>query len=231
MLILESMKLLIIEDEESLQDSIYKYLTAEGNICDVASTFDAAYQKISIYEYDCILLDLTLPDGEGLKLLEQLKNLNKSEGVLIISARGTIDSRIEGLRLGADDYLVKPFHLSELNARIMAIVRRRSFEGSNNIVFNELEIDLKAKEIKVHNVVLYFTRKEFDLLLYFVANKNKVISKSAAATHIWGDDADMADSFDFIYTHIKNMRKKLTDAGCKDYFHSVYGIGYKFSAV
>lgn len=223
------MKVLIIEDELSLQKSIYQYLSAEGNICDYASTYNSAYQKLSINNYECILLDLTLPDGEGLELLRHLKKLNRNDGVLIITARDAIDQRIEGLRLGSDDYLIKPFHLSELNARILAIVRRLNFAGNNLVSFNEIEIDLEAKQIKVNNQIIYFTRKEFDLILYFIANKGKVISKAAAASHIWGEDADMADSFDFIYTHIKNIRKKLTDAGCKDYFHSIYGVGYKFN--
>lgn len=222
------MKLLIVEDEESLRRSILKYLTAEGNICDIASTFDQGIEKISLYDYDCVLLDLGLPDGEGLDLLRSLKKLKKPDGVLIISARDSIEQRVQGLSLGADDYLVKPFHLSELNARITAIVRRRNFNGSDQLIFNEIEIDLLSKEVKVNSMQVYLTKKEFDILLYFVTNKSKVISKSAAAVHIWGEDADMADSFDFIYTHIKNIRKKLTDAGAKDYFHSVYGIGYKF---
>lgn len=225
------MKLLIVEDEASLQKDIHQYLTAQGNVCDVASTYDSAYQKISIYDYDCILLDLNLPDGEGLELLKYLKKLNKTDGVLIVSARNAIDQRVEGLSLGADDYLVKPFHLSELNARILAIVRRRTFNGKNNLIFNEIEVDLSSKEIMVKNIPVYFTKKEFELILYFISNKSKVISKSAAAVHIWGDDADMADSFDFIYTHIKNIRKKLTDAGCKDYFQSIYGVGYKFASI
>jgi len=222
------MKLLIIEDEESLRRSILQYLTAEGNICDIAPTFDQAIEKISLYDYDCVLLDLGLPDGEGLELLRCLKKLKKPDGVLIISARDSIEQRVEGLSLGADDYLVKPFHLSELNARITAIVRRRNFNGSDQLVFNEIEIDVTSKEVKVKATQVYLTKKEFDILLYFVTNKSKVISKSAAAVHIWGEDADMADSFDFIYTHIKNIRKKLTDSGSKDYFHSIYGIGYKF---
>lgn len=222
------MKLLIVEDEESLRRSILQYLTAEGNICDIAPTFDQAIEKISLYDYDCVLLDLGLPDGEGLDLLRRLKKLKKPDGVLIISARDSIEQRVEGLSLGADDYLVKPFHLSELNARITAIVRRRSFNGSDQLAFNEIEIDVTSNEVKVNSMQVYLTKKEFDILLYFVTNKSKVISKSAAAVHIWGEDADMADSFDFIYTHIKNIRKKLTDAGSKDYFHSVYGIGYKF---
>ena len=222
------MKLLIIEDEESLRRSIVDYLTREGNICDIAPTFDQAIEKINLYDYDCILLDLGLPDGEGLELLRNLKKIKRQDGVLIVSARDSIEHRVVGLSLGADDYLVKPFHLSELNARINAIVRRRSFNGNDLLIFNEIEIDVSAKEVKVNNIEVYLTKKEFDILLYFITNKSKVISKSAAAVHIWGEDADMADSFDFIYTHIKNIRKKLTDAGARDYFHSVYGIGYKF---
>jgi len=223
------MKFLIVEDEEGLRKSIDQYLTAEGNICDSASNYEQGYQKLSIYDYDCILLDLTLPDGEGLQLLKHLKKINKADGVLIISARNSLDQKIEGLSLGADDYLIKPFHLSELYARIMAIVRRRNFNGNSIITFNELEIDTVSKEIKVNGNLVYLTRKEFDLLLYFVSNKNKVIAKAAAVVHIWGDEADMADSFDFIYTHIKNVRKKLTDSGSKDYFQSIYGVGYKFT--
>ncbi len=225
------MKLLIIEDEESLQKSIQQYLLAEGNVCDVAATYAAAAEKLAIYTYDCILLDLNLPDGEGLSLLKTIKDRKKADGVLIISARNSIDQRIEGLGLGADDYLVKPFYLAELNARIKAIVRRRNFNGNTNIVFHEIDVDTSAKQVSVNGKPVYFTRKEFDLLVYFISNKSKVISKAAAVEHIWGDNADMADSFDFIYTHIKNIRKKLTDAGARDYFQSVYGLGYKFQDV
>ncbi len=223
------MNILIVEDEESLQRSIDSYLTTEGYTCSCANDYHTALQKISIYDYDCVLLDLNLPGGEGLELLRLLKKKDSSDGVIIISARNSLDQKIEGLSLGADDYLIKPFHLSELNARITAVIRRRSFAGKDHIIFNEIDIDLAGKQVNVNNKSIYFTRKEFDLLLYFIVNKNKVISKSAAVEHIWGDDADMADSFDFIYTHIKNIRKKLTDAGSKDYFHSVYGVGYKIS--
>ncbi len=225
------MKILIIEDELGLQSSIAQYLTSEGNVCSSASTYAEALDRLEMYNYDCILLDLTLPDGDGLQLINYLKRMNKSEGVIIISARNSIDQKIEGLSLGADDYLIKPFHLSELNARILAIVRRKSAQGDRHIEFNEIRIDLDAKEVIVNDQVIYMTKKEFDLLLYFVANKGKVISKSAAVEHIWGDNADMADSFDFIYTHIKNIRKKLTDSGSKDYFQSVYGVGYKFTSL
>ncbi|GGE41952.1 DNA-binding response OmpR family regulator [Pedobacter psychrotolerans] len=225
------MKILIIEDELGLQRSIAQYLMSEGNLCSIASTYAKALERLGTYEYDCILLDLNLPDGEGLQLLSYLKKMNRKEGVIIISARNSIDDKIEGLSLGADDYLIKPFHLSELNARIVAVVRRKSANGERHIEFNEIRIDLDAKEVLINSKVVYMTKKEFDLLLYFISNKGKVITKSAAVEHIWGDDADMADSFDFIYTHIKNIKKKLTDAGSKDYFQSVYGIGYKFSAL
>lgn len=225
------MKILIIEDELDLSSAIRDYLTSEGYLCETAITYDAAYQKISLYSYDCILLDLMLPDGNGLKLLKHLKSLQKTEGVIIISARNALDDRITGLNLGADDYLMKPFHLSELNARIAAIIRRKNNQHSNIFTFNEIEVDLGAKTITVNRHEIHFTRKEYDLLLYFIYNKGKAISKSAAAEHLWGDDADMADSFDFIYTHIKNIRKKLSDAGAKDYFHSVYGLGYRFTDI
>ncbi len=225
------MKILIIEDELDLSSAIRDYLTSEGYLCETATTYDAAYQKISLYSYDCILLDLMLPDGDGLTLLKHLKSLQKTEGVIIISARNALDDRITGLNLGADDYLMKPFHLSELNARIAAIIRRKNNQHSNIFTFNEIEVDPGAKTITVNMQEIHFTRKEYDLLLYFIYNKGKAISKSAAAEHLWGDDADMADSFDFIYTHIKNIRKKLSDAGAKDYFHSVYGVGYRFADI
>ena len=225
------MKILIVEDELDLSSAIRGYLTSEGNLCETAASYETAYQKISLYSYDCILLDLMLPDGDGLKLLQYLKSLQKTEGVVIISARNALDDRITGLNLGADDYLIKPFHLSELNARIAAIIRRKNNQHTNLLNFNEICIDLNAKTISVNDQEVHFTRKEYDLLLYFIYNKGKAISKSAAAEHLWGDEADMADSFDFIYTHIKNIRKKLSDTGAKDYFHSVYGIGYRFSDV
>jgi len=225
------MKILIVEDELDLSSAIRGYLTSEGNLCETAASYETAYQKISLYSYDCILLDLMLPDGDGLKLLQYLKSLQKTEGVVIVSARNALDDRITGLNLGADDYLIKPFHLSELNARIAAIIRRKNNQHTNLLNFNEICIDLNAKTISVNDQEVHFTRKEYDLLLYFIYNKGKAISKSAAAEHLWGDEADMADSFDFIYTHIKNIRKKLSDTGAKDYFHSVYGIGYRFSDV
>ena len=221
------MKILIIEDEESLRESIVSYLKGEGNICEVATTYWNAIEKINLYSYDCILLDLMLPGGDGLNLLSEIKKRNKQEGVLIISAKHSLDDKLNGLEMGADDYLVKPFHLSELKARIMAVVRRKNFSGSNVMSFNEINIDLQAMEVKVNEKPINFTKKEYELLLYFISNQGKVISKNAIAEHLWGDEIDMSDDFDFIYTHIKNLRKKLVEVGARDYIKSMYGVGYK----
>ncbi|MES2827676.1 MAG: response regulator transcription factor [Bacteroidota bacterium] len=225
------MKILVIEDEDSLRESIVAYLKGEGNICEVAGTYWNAMEKINLYSYDCILLDLTLPGGDGLKILSEIKNLNKTEGVLIISARHSLDDKLNGLEMGADDYLVKPFHLSELKARIMAVVRRKNFSGSNLMSFNEINIDLLAMEVRIKEKLITLTKKEYDLLIYFISNQGKVITKNAIAEHLWGDEIDMSDDFDFIYTHIKNLRKKLVEAGAKDYIRSMYGVGYKLENV
>ncbi len=223
------MKILIVEDEQGLRESIEDYFSEAGNVCETASDYKTAMAKVNVYHYDCILLDITLPDGDGLNILKYLKSTNSLDGVLIISAKNSLDDKLEGLDIGADDYLVKPFHLSELRARVTAIIRRKSFNGSNLLVFNEINIDLLAKEVKVNDVVIKFTRKEYALLLYFLANKGKVVSKNAIAEHLWGDGIDIADNFDFIYSHIKNVRKKLEEAGCKDYIKATYGMGYKLA--
>lgn len=222
------MKILIVEDEEALLESIIEYFKGEGNICEYASNFKSAFEKISIYHYDCILLDLGLPGGEGLQLLTMLRELKKKDGVLIISARHSLEERLAGLDLGADDYLVKPFHLSEVKARVAAIIRRKNFDGDNMVAFHEIGIDISGMKVNINQTPVTLTRKEFDLLVYFIANKYKVVTKNAIAEHLWGDEMDMSDDFDFIYTHVKNLRKKLLEAGCMDYLHSVYGIGYKF---
>lgn len=222
------MKILVIEDEQVLLESILAYFIGEGNICEFASNFSSASEKIALYNYDCILLDLGLPDGEGLELLSQLKQMKKKDGVLILSARHSLDDRLAGLDLGADDYLVKPFHLSELKARVSAIVRRKNFDGDNLIIFNEIKVDVSAMKTSVSNNQVILTKKEFDLLVYFLANKNKIVTKNAMAEHLWGDEMDLSNDFDFIYTHVKNLKKKLAEAGGKDYLRSVYGIGYKF---
>ena len=222
------MKILIVEDEKELMKSMVTYLKGENYLCEEAPDYRSAREKIELYSYDCILLDVTLPDGNGLRLLQELKENKKTDGVIVISARNSIGDRIEGLNLGADDYISKPFHLSELNARIAAVIRRRHFQGQQILVFNELTIDLSAKMVKVDGVVVDLTRKEFDLLLYLAYNKNKVISKNAIAEHLSGEDVEAFDNLDFIYSHMKNLKKKLQQAGCKEYIRSVYGMGYKF---
>ncbi len=221
------MKILIIEDEKALSESISTYLKAQDYICETAFDFNTAIEKTELYDYDCILLDITLPGGSGLAILKELRENNKSDGVLIISAKNSIDDKVEGLLTGADDYLSKPFHLSELSARISAIIRRKKFDGNNIIQFNTIVIDTQAKTASVNKTTLDLTKKEFELLLYFVSNKKRVISKNAIAEHLWGDE--MEGNLDFIYTHIKNLRKKLQEAGDADYIKSVYGMGYKFT--
>ena len=222
------MKILIIEDEIEIATSIKNYLSSNDFICESASSLKIAIEKIDLYSYDCILLDLMLTDGDGFKILELLKKKNKAEGVIIISAKDTLETKIEGLTLGADDYLTKPFHLSELLVRIQALVRRKQFNGNNVISFNEIEIDTISKSVKIKGNKIEFTKKEMDLLLFLIGNKNKVLSKSAIAEHLSGDMADMLDNHDFVYAHIKNMKRKLKEMGATDYLKSVYGTGYKW---
>jgi DNA-binding response OmpR family regulator len=223
------MKILIIEDEKELSDSICTYLNSESFICETAYDLPMAMEKISLYDYTCIILDITLPGGNGLDILKELKANNKSDGVLVISARNSVDDKVYGLKTGADDYLAKPFHLSELGARVDAIIRRKTFGGKDIIMTGELSINIPDKSAGVKGKAIDLTRMEYDLLLYFTSNKNKVISKGAIAEHLWGDDMDLAGNYDFLYTHIKNLRKKLLQAGCPDYIKSIYGLGYKFT--
>src|SRR5665647_616969 len=223
------MKILVIEDEIELSNSICSYLKKDNFICEPSYDFDDAMHKISENDYDCILLDITLPKGNGLNILRELKELGKADGVLIVSAKNSLNDKLDGLNFGADDYLTKPFHLPELSARVAAIIRRKFFEGQNRIVTDDLILDLQDKVVKGKNGIIDLTRKEYELLVYFTANKNKVITKEAIVEHLWGDHIDMNDNYDFIYTHIKNLRKKLTQKGCRDYIKAVYGMGYKFS--
>jgi DNA-binding response OmpR family regulator len=223
------MKLLIVEDEKALCDSIVSYLKQESFICDTAEGYASAIEKTDLYDYDCILLDINLQDGNGLELLKELKANHKSDGVLIISARNSLEDKVAGLQLGADDYLAKPFHLSELGARVTAIIRRRNSAGNSLIRLEELLIDTQARTVAVNRQPVDLTRKEYQLLLYFAYNKGRVVSKNAIAEHLWGDETGGAANYDFIYTHIKNLRKKLIEAGCRDLIQSIYGMGYKFS--
>lgn len=222
------MKILVIEDEKELADNIGNYLSGESYVCEFANTFAHAVDKTDQYNYDCILLDIMLPGGDGMRILEDLKKKNKQDGVIIISAKDSLDDKVKGLQLGADDYLAKPFHLPELAARIYAVIRRKQFGSVNIIEQNELSIDLLAKTVKVNNNEVILTKKEFELLLLFIGNKNKVISRSALAEHLSGDIADMLENHDFVYAHIKNLKKKLNDAGCENYLKTIYGSGYKW---
>jgi len=222
------MKLLLIEDEPELGKSIQNYLDASGFICEWVTTIFLAIEKIELYEYDAILLDLMLPDGDGFEILNELKKQNKTEGVIIISAKDTLESRIEGFKIGADDYLTKPFHLSELLVRIQALIRRKQFSGNNIVIFNEIKIDILSKIVKVHNKQIDLTKKEIDLLLYLIGNKNRLLSKNAIGEHLSGDMADMLDNLDFVYAHIKNLKKKLKIAKSEEYIKTVYGLGYKW---
>lgn len=222
------MKILVIEDEKELTQSIIRYLEEENYQCDIAFDFYSARDKIAIGHYDCILLDITLPGGNGLGLLKELKKRNKADGVIIISAKNSLDDKIEGLELGADDYLSKPFHLAELGARIKALIRRNKFDVSGLISFGSLAIDVSGKSASVNNCQVDLTKSEFDLLMFLVSNKNKVVPKHAIGEHLSGDDADRFDNYDYVYSHIKNLKKKLTEAGCGDHIKTVYGLGYKF---
>ncbi len=222
------MKLLIIEDEQDLLNLIIRYLKKEGYLCEYAVNFKEGYKKINNFEYDCAIVDLNLPGGDGLKLVQYLRADNSQVGIIVISARDTIEDRISGLNIGADDYLTKPFNLSELNARIKAILRRKTNQFSNEIHFGDLSINLEERKVEAGGKLLQLTKKEYNILVYLARNKNRVVTKDSIAEHLWGDYMDNAVSFDFIYAHVKNLRKKLAENGCGDFLKTVYGIGYKF---
>ncbi|MDY7394799.1 response regulator transcription factor [Aureibaculum sp. 2210JD6-5] len=223
------MKILIVEDEVELLDSMASYLKNEDFICEKATSFFDAEDKIVSFKYDIIILDITLPDGSGIDLLKLVKEQSSKTGVLIVSAKDSLDDKLKGLDLGADDYITKPFHLAELNSRINSLIRRRNFDGDEFIEFNEIRVDPSSKEVTVHGKPVELTKKEFNLLLYFITNKNKVLTKESIAEHLWGDDIEMADSYDFIYTHMGNLRKKINKLGGNNYLQTMYGLGYKFT--
>lgn len=223
------MKILIVEDEKELSDSIVSYLKQENYLCEKAYTYAEAAEKVSLYEYDCILLDIMLPGGNGLDILRKVKKISPSTGVIIVSAKGALDDKVEGLKLGADDYLPKPFYLTELSMRLFALIRRRNFSSSNIIELGSLKIDLLAKNVSVGGNTLELTKTEYKLLLFLFENRKRVISKSALAEHLNGDMADMMDYFNFIYAHVKNLKAKLTEAGLPDCIKTVYGTGYKWN--
>ncbi|MDX1719029.1 MAG: response regulator transcription factor [Salegentibacter mishustinae] len=221
------MKILIIEDEQDMLQNMKDFLEKENFVVETADSVYEAQNKIGVYSYDCILLDINLKDGSGFSLLEDLKKNNIEDGVIIVSARNSLDDKLEGLNLGADDYLAKPFHMSELNARVKAVLRRRQFKGNNKITIGNLSIDLDEHEVSIDEQPLNLNRKEFEILLFFTSNQNRLVNKSALAEHVWGDHIDQADSFEFIYSQIKNLRKKLKAADADIEIKAVYGIGYK----
>jgi len=223
------MKVLIIEDEVELLESIASYLKNEDFLCEKASTFFEAEDKLASFNYDIILLDITLPDGNGIDLLKLIKTKSPKTGVLIVSAKNSLDDKLKGLDLGADDYITKPFHLAELNSRVNSLIRRQKFDGNEIIQFNEIHINPSSMEVTVNDKPMELTKKEYNLLLYFITNKNRVLTKESIAEHLWGDDIEMADSYDFIYTHMGNLRKKIKNLGAPDYLKTMYGLGYKFS--
>ncbi|NSL86317.1 response regulator transcription factor [Chitinophaga solisilvae] len=224
------MKVLVVEDSREIASSVHDFLIREGYICELAFTFDEAQEKLLLFSYDCILLDIMLPDGNGLELLKLIRDKDIQSGVLIISAKDAMDDKIKGLEGGGDDYITKPFHLPELHARLRAIYRRKKLSGNNIITFNEITLNTDTLEASIHDTVLDITRKEFDLLLYLVVNKNRVLSRQSIATHLWGDYTDNLANFDFVYQHIKNLRKKISAANGADYIDTVYGLGYKFNS-
>lgn len=222
------MKLLIVEDEPELAASLLSYLRGQQYVCEVATTFAAAEEKLALFEYDCLVLDLMLPGGDGLDLLRQVQARSRPLGVIITSARDALADRITGLHLGADDYLPKPFHLSELSARIAALVRRRHFQGSNVVQAGPLTVDTLARVAAVQDQPLALTRSEFDLLLLLLTNQNRVVMKSTIAEHVSGDLAEHFDSFEPVYTHVKNLKRKLAERGLGECIRTVYGLGYRF---
>ncbi|GAB3914702.1 response regulator transcription factor [Larkinella knui] len=222
------MKVLVVEDEKGLAESITDYMNKEGYICETAGTFREADERIYLYDYDCVIVDLTLPDGDGFQLIQTLKKLLATTGVIIISARNALEDKIRGLEIGSDDYLTKPFHLSELNARVKSLIRRRNFGGQTEIRYHEIRVLPASRKVYINDQLTVISRKEYDLLLYFLSNIDVVLTKVSIAEHLWGDNIDSADSLDMVYSHIKNLRRKLLEKGGSDYVRSVYGIGYKF---
>jgi DNA-binding response OmpR family regulator len=223
------MKILVIEDEKNLRETISEFLTAEKHLVETAGDCNAAMEKVAVYDYDCILLDIMLPDGSGLSVLKELKNLHKKDSVIIISAKDAIDDKVLGLDLGADDYLAKPFHLAELNARIKSIVRRRQADGDTSITVENIRFKPDERKVFVDEKELVLNRKEFDILYYFVTNPDRLIYKTTLAESVWGDNIDQADNLDFIYSQVKNLRRKLKQAGAIAHIKTVYGFGYKLS--
>ena len=222
------MKILIVEDEPALRELIQRSLEKERYVVEVAADFNSALRKIEDYDYDCVLLDIMLPDGSGLDLLEKLKAMHKRENVIIISAKDSLEDKVLGLELGADDYLPKPFHLAELNARIKSVIRRQHHDGEIDICLGNIRILPDKYQVLINDREVELNRKEYDILLYFINRPGRLVNKNTLAESVWGDHIDQVHNFDFIYAQIKNLRKRLKDAGATPELKSVYGFGYKF---
>ncbi len=223
------MHILIVEDENSLMESIVTYLEMEGFKCVEACDYHSALELIDKYNYLCMLIDLNLPDGDGLELVKIAHQSEDRAGIIVISARDAIEHRISGLDAGADDYLVKPFHLSELTARVHSVIRRTRLQGDNLLQFGLIKIQPEERKCFVNENTLDLTKKEYELLLYLMSNRNRVITKESIAEYLWGEYSGGYGSYEFVYTHLKNLRKKLIDNGCPDYIKNIYGVGYKFT--
>ena len=212
-----------------MREIMHRALTGEGYVVEIASTYFDACDKIAGYSYDCILLDIMLPDGNGLRLLEQIKALDKDDRVIIISARDSLDDKIEGLDLGADDYLPKPFYMAELSARIKSVMRRGAGAVNRTMSVGNIVLDLQSRQVTIDGNAVALLKKEFDILLYFMQRPDHIVDKAVLAESVWGDHIDMVDNFQFVYAQIKNLRKKLADAGASMNIKAVYGFGYKFT--
>lgn len=223
------MKILVVEDEPEMKRLLRKFLQEENYVVEEADTFSSGLDKIVSYDYDCILLDIMLPDGSGLSLLKKLNELEKADSVIIISAKDSVEDKIKGLDLGADDYLAKPFHLAELNARIKSVIRRRRPDSQRFLQLENVKINIEEREVLVNDESIVMNRKEFDILVFLMMNKNRIASKSAIAENIWGDYIDQNNDFDFIYSQIKNLRKKLRDNDANIDINALYGMGYKLT--
>lgn len=221
------MRILIVEDERSLLQSIIQYFTWEQFTCEGVSSYQEAACKIDGFQYDCIILDLNLPGGNGLRLLQHLRGNKKNDGVIIISARDSLDDKISGLDNGADDYLTKPFHLSELNARVRALIRRKYSEGAQTMVLGDLLIGLSSRTVHAAGESVALSKLEYDLLVFLATNKNRVVSREAIAEHIFDGPSGLTPGPEFVYSHIKNLKRKLKERGVYEMIQSVYGLGYK----
>ena len=224
----KKINILLVEDEMELAVSTIRFLKENNFNCTHKSTIKLALKEIKNNSFHAALLDLGLPDGDGLSLIKEIKNKNQETGVIIVSAKDMLNKKVEALELGADDYLTKPFFFPELNARIKSLVRRLNMEENKKITLNELTLFPEEMKVLVHNKVVDLTSKEFSLLLYFFSNQNRVLSKTILGEFMSSNYANYGFSDDLVYTHIKNLKKKLASSDCAEYIKNVYGIGYKF---